>query len=124
MATNIPPHNLGETIDATCLMLDNPDVTTEELMKALPIRTSHRRHHHVARRVIRDAQRGWSGIMTARCGKRRQNRQFVQASSRHFTRQNASARLEASAAGAREEAPEISNIHDGADRHGIDIIID
>ena len=36
MATNIPPHNLGETIDATCLMLDNPDVTTEELMKALP----------------------------------------------------------------------------------------
>ena len=40
MATNIPPHNLGETIDATCLMLDNPDVTTEELMKALPARTS------------------------------------------------------------------------------------
>ena len=26
MATNIPPHNLGEAIDATCLMLDNPDV--------------------------------------------------------------------------------------------------
>ena len=30
MATNIPPHNLGETIDATCMMLDNPDCTTEE----------------------------------------------------------------------------------------------
>ena len=40
MATNIPPHNLGETIDATCLMLDNPDVTTEELMKRCPARTS------------------------------------------------------------------------------------
>ena len=36
MATNIPPHNLGETIDATCMMLDNPDVTTEELMTVLP----------------------------------------------------------------------------------------
>ena len=36
MATNIPPHNLGEVIDATCLMLDNPDVTTEELMQVLP----------------------------------------------------------------------------------------
>jgi topoisomerase-4 subunit A len=36
MATNIPPHNLGEAIDATCLMLDNPDVTTEELMKVMP----------------------------------------------------------------------------------------
>ena len=36
MATNIPPHNLGEAIDATCLMLDNPEVTTEELMKVMP----------------------------------------------------------------------------------------
>ena len=36
MATNIPPHNLGETIDATCMMLDNPDCTTEELMTVLP----------------------------------------------------------------------------------------
>lgn len=36
MATNIPPHNLGETIDATCMMLDNPEVTTAELMTALP----------------------------------------------------------------------------------------
>ena len=36
MATNIPPHNLGEVIDATCLLIDNPDATTEELMKVLP----------------------------------------------------------------------------------------
>ena len=36
MATNIPPHNLGETIDAACMMLDNPDVSTEELMTVLP----------------------------------------------------------------------------------------
>jgi DNA gyrase subunit A len=36
MATNIPPHNLGEVIDATCMLLDNEDVTTEELMTVLP----------------------------------------------------------------------------------------
>lgn len=36
MATNIPPHNLGETIDAVKLMMDNPDVTTRELMEVLP----------------------------------------------------------------------------------------
>lgn len=36
MATNIPPHNLGESIDAVKLMMDNPDVTIRELMEVLP----------------------------------------------------------------------------------------
>ena len=36
MATNIPPHNLGETIDAVKLMMDNPEVTTRDLMEVLP----------------------------------------------------------------------------------------
>ena len=36
MATNIPPHNLGETIDAVKLMMNNPEVTTRELMEVLP----------------------------------------------------------------------------------------
>ncbi|MBQ1448887.1 MAG: DNA topoisomerase 4 subunit A, partial [Coriobacteriales bacterium] len=36
MATNIPPHNLGEVIDATDLYIDNPDISLEELMKTLP----------------------------------------------------------------------------------------
>lgn len=33
MATNIPPHNLNETIDATLAIMDNPDITTMELME-------------------------------------------------------------------------------------------
>ena len=36
MATNIPPHNLGETIDAVKLVMDNPEVTTMDLMEVLP----------------------------------------------------------------------------------------
>jgi DNA gyrase subunit A len=36
MATNIPPHNLGEVIDACCAVLDNPDVTIDELMEVIP----------------------------------------------------------------------------------------
>jgi len=36
MATNIPTHNLGEVIDAIHLLMQNPDATTEELMKVLP----------------------------------------------------------------------------------------
>ncbi|WP_293845940.1 DNA gyrase subunit A [uncultured Parolsenella sp.] len=36
MATNIPPHNLGEAIEATCMLIDNPDATTGELMSVMP----------------------------------------------------------------------------------------
>lgn len=36
MATNMPPHNLGEVVDALCIILDNPDAGTEELMAAMP----------------------------------------------------------------------------------------
>ncbi|MFF2796651.1 DNA gyrase subunit A [Lysinibacillus xylanilyticus] len=36
MATNIPPHQLGETIDAVIALSDNPAITTEELMEIIP----------------------------------------------------------------------------------------
>ena len=36
MATNIPPHNLGEVVDATLVMMDNPSVTDEELLEIVP----------------------------------------------------------------------------------------
>jgi len=36
MATNVPPHNLQEVVDAVCMVIDNPDVTVDELMKVMP----------------------------------------------------------------------------------------
>lgn len=36
MATNIPPHNLGETIDAVCTLIDNPDIEVAGLMECMP----------------------------------------------------------------------------------------
>ena len=36
MATNIPPHNLGEVIDGCCALIDNPETTAEELMELIP----------------------------------------------------------------------------------------
>ena len=36
LATNIPPHNLGETIDGVIAQIDNPDITTQELMRCIP----------------------------------------------------------------------------------------
>ncbi len=36
MATNIPPHNLGEVIDATLALIDNPDLTSDEMIEFIP----------------------------------------------------------------------------------------
>ena len=36
MATNIPPHNLGELIDACCALIDNPSLTTQQVMEYVP----------------------------------------------------------------------------------------
>lgn len=36
MATNIPPHNLSEVVDATCALIDNPEITWKELMQYMP----------------------------------------------------------------------------------------
>ena len=36
MATNIPPHNLGEVIDGTLALIENPDISTEQLMEIIP----------------------------------------------------------------------------------------
>lgn len=36
MATNIPPHNLGEAIDAACLLIDNPDAELSDIMECMP----------------------------------------------------------------------------------------
>ncbi len=36
MATNMPTHNLGEVIDGCCAFIDNPDITTDELMDYIP----------------------------------------------------------------------------------------
>lgn len=36
MATNIPPHNIGEVVDAVCTLIDNPEATLEDIMKCIP----------------------------------------------------------------------------------------
>jgi DNA gyrase subunit A len=40
MATNIPPHNLGEVIDGCLAYMDNPLITIDELIEIIPGRTS------------------------------------------------------------------------------------
>ncbi|MDR2196974.1 MAG: DNA gyrase subunit A [Coriobacteriales bacterium] len=66
MATNIPPHNLGEVIDATCLLLDNPETSLEELMAVLPGPDFPTGAMIMGRAGIRDAYETGRGSLTLR----------------------------------------------------------
>ena len=128
MATNIPPHNLGETIDATCMMLDNPDVTTEELMKALPGPDFPTGGIIMGKKGILDAYETGRGSLTVRAKcevqEKKNGRSSIVVSEIPY-QVNRQRLLEKLGELVRDKKlPEISNIHDGADRHGIDIIID
>ena len=128
MATNIPPHNLGETIDATCMMLDNPDVTTEELMTALPGPDFPTGGIIMGKKGILDAYETGRGSLTVRAKCTIEDRKNGKSSivvSEIPYQVNRKRLLEKLGELVRDKKlPEISNIHDAADRHGIDIVID
>ena len=128
MATNIPPHNLGEAIDATCMMIDNPDCTVDDLMKALPGPDFPTGGIIMGRKGIRDAYETGKGSLTIRSkcrieeGKNGKHSIVVSEIPYQVNRTNL---LKKIADLIRDKKlPEISNVHDGADRHGIDIIIE
>ncbi|MBR5259351.1 MAG: DNA gyrase subunit A [Eggerthellaceae bacterium] len=128
MATNIPPHNLGETIDATCLMLDNPEVTTEELMKALPGPDFPTGGLIMGKKGILDAYETGHGNLTvrAKCTIEEKKNGRCSIVVKEIPYQvNRKRLLEKLGELVRDKKlPEISNIHDAADRTGIDIVID
>ena len=128
MATNIPPHNLGETIDATCMMLDNPDITTEELMTALPGPDFPTGGIIMGKKGILDAYETGRGSLTVRAKCTIEDRKNGKSSivvSEIPYQVNRKRLLEKIGELVRDKKlPEISNIHDAADRHGIDIVID
>ncbi|MBP5313406.1 MAG: DNA gyrase subunit A [Eggerthellaceae bacterium] len=128
MATNIPPHNLGESIDAACLMIDNPDVTTEELMKVMPGPDFPTGGIITGRQGIIDAYETGRGSLTIRA-----KHEVVEAKNGRKSivikevpyQVNRKRLLEKLGELVRDKKlSEISNIHDAADRKGIDIIID
>ncbi len=128
MATNIPPHNLGEAIDATCLMLDDPDVTTEELMKVMPGPDFPTGGQIMGSAGIKDAYETGRGSLIIRAKYRVEElkngkNQIVITEIPYQVNRNRL--LEKLGELVRDKKlPEISNIHDAADRKGIDIIIE
>lgn len=128
MATNIPPHNLGEVVDATCLMLDNPDVTIEELMEVMPGPDFPTGGLIRGRKGIVDAYSTGRGSLTVESKyeivEKKNGRQSIVIKEIPYG-VNRNKQLEKIGELIRDKKlPEISNVHDGADRHGIDIIIE
>lgn len=128
MATNIPPHNLGEVVDATCLMLDNPDVTTEDLMKVMPGPDFPTGGIIRGRKGIVDAYNTGRGSLTVESKyeivEKKNGRQSIVIKEIPYG-VNRNKQLEKIGELIRDKKlSEISNVHDGADRHGIDIIIE
>ena len=128
MATNIPPHNLGEAIDATCLMIDNPDCTTEDLLTAMPGPDFPTGDLIMGKKGILDAYETGHGNLTIRAKCEIEEKKNGRASIvvKEIPYQvNRKRLLEKLGELVRDKKlPEISNIHDAADRKGIDIIID
>ena len=128
MATNIPPHNLGEAIDATCLMIDNPDCTTEDLLTAIPGPDFPTGGLIMGKKGILDAYETGHGNLTIRAKCEIEEKKNGRASIvvKEIPYQvNRKRLLEKLGELVRDKKlPEISNIHDAADRKGIDIIID
>jgi DNA gyrase subunit A len=66
MATNIPPHNLGEIVDGLVRVIDEPDVSIDELMKLIPGPDFPTRGYIYGRGGIREAYTTGRGIITLR----------------------------------------------------------
>ncbi len=66
MATNIPPHNLTEIVDALVMVIDNPDVTVDDLMKVIPGPDFPTRGYIYGRAGLREAYTTGRGIITLR----------------------------------------------------------
>src|SRR5215470_86010 len=66
MATNIPPHNLGEVCDALLKLIENPDLTMEQLLDIIPGPDFPTGGQLLGRDVIRQAYLSGRGILTMR----------------------------------------------------------
>ncbi len=128
MATYIPPHNLGEAIDATCLMLDNPEASVEELMEVMPGPDFPTGGVIMGKKGILDAYTTGHGNISVRAKcevEEKKNGRYSIIVKEIPYQVNRNKLLEKLGELVRDKRlPEISNIHDAADRHGIDIVID
>ncbi len=129
MATNIPPHNLGEVIDGTVALLDDPEISVDDLMKYIPAPDFPTGGIIMGRSGIRNAYRTGRGsiVLRAKC----EIEEFNNGSRERIIvtelpyQVNKQKLIETIADYVRNKKLEgISNINDESDRHGMRVVIE
>ncbi|HEX3380214.1 MAG TPA: DNA gyrase subunit A, partial [Paraburkholderia sp.] len=128
MATNIPPHNLGETIDAVLAFMDKPDITLDELLELIPGPDFPTGGSILGRAGIRSAYASGRGsiIMRAKVAveELRKDREALIVSEIPY-QVNKATLIERIAELVREKRVEgISDLRDESDRDGMRIVIE
>ena len=127
MATNIPPHNLGEVINGAIAVMDNPDITVEELMKYIPAPDFPTGGIMMGRVGIRNAYKTGKGSILLRAKteiEEHNGRQRIIVTELPY--QVNKAKLVETVAGlVKDKSIEgISDIREESDRHGMRIVFD
>jgi DNA gyrase subunit A len=128
MATNIPPHNLGEIIDATVALIDDPALTIDDLIKIVPGPDFPTGGIILGRAGIRAASHNGRGsiVMRGRVSieELRRDREAIIITEIPF-QVNKAAMIERIAEGVRDKRIEgIADIRDESDRHGMRVVIE
>ncbi|EKV31459.1 DNA gyrase subunit A [Caenispirillum salinarum AK4] len=128
MATNIPPHNLGEVIDALCAMIDDPSISDEDILGIVPGPDFPTGGTILGRSGIRSAYTTGRGsvVMRARCHieEPSKGREAIIVTEMPY-QVNKATMQEKMAELVRDKRIEgISDIRDESDRHGVRVVIE
>ncbi len=129
MATNIPPHNLGEVIDGAIAVLDNPDISVDDLLKYIPAPDYPTGGIIMGRSGIRNAYRTGRGnyVLRSKCEIEEFNNGTRERIIVHELpyQVNKQKLIETIADYVKTKRLEgISNVNDESDRHGMRIVIE
>ena len=127
MATNIPPHNLGDVIDAAIAVMENPEITLEDLMRILPAPDFPTGGILMGRVGVRNAYKTGKGSMLVRAKteiEEHNGRQRIIVTELPY-QVNKAKLVETIAGMVREKKLEgISDIREESDRHGMRIVFE
>ena len=128
MATNIPPHNMGEVIDGMCCLIDNPDATLDEVMESIKGPDFPTGGIIMGRTGIRAAYGTGRGRITVRARaeiEEEKNGRFKIVVTEIPYQVNKARLIESIADLVKEKRVDgISNVEDHSDRNGMHIVID
>ena len=128
MATNIPPHNLSEVVDAHLLLIDKPDSTIQDIMKVLPGPDFPTGGYIFGRKGIIEAYHTGRGIMTVRARLRteqlKHGKEAIVLTELPFAVNKAKLLEEIATLVKKKKIQGISDLRDESDRDGVRVVLE